>query len=267
MLKNLEIILKASFEAGKEILQVYHSEIAVVEKFDKSPLTEADKRAHWKIMEHLTPTGHAVLSEEGRDISYQERKDWEYFWMVDPLDGTKEFIKRNGEFTVNIALIHEQKAIMGVIYVPEKDSMYFGKKDLGAYKIENFSKVSGAPLEEILQRSTKLPLKVERKYTIVGSRSHMSVETEDFIKEREKQKGQIEILSKGSSLKLCMIAEGLADEYPRFAPTMEWDTAAGQAIVEAMGGSVINWKSKQSMLYNRENLLNDWFLATTSINH
>ena len=257
-----EKIIKTSFEAGKKILEVYESEFAVEEKDDKSPLTEADKRAHLKIMEHLEETNYPVLSEEGRDIPYEERKDWEYFWMVDPLDGTKEFVKRNGEFTVNIALIHQQKAIMGVIYVPVKDVMYFGKKGVGSFKLEDFSKNSDKTLEEIKRNAAQLPIQNERKYTIVGSRSHMSSETENFIKEKEKEKGEIEILSRGSSLKLCMVAEGLADDYPRFAPTMEWDTAAGQAIVEAMGGSVINWKTKEPMLYNRENLLNDWFLVS-----
>ena len=254
-------MLDAAYKAGEEILKVYSTDFAVEEKEDESPLTIADKNAHEKIVKYLKSTAYPVLSEEGRSIPYRERKGWDYFWMVDPLDGTKEFIKKNGEFTVNIALIHKQKAIMGVIYVPVKDVMYFGMQNFGAYKSENFSSISAKRIDFIVDHSEKLPIKKERKYTIVGSRSHMSPETEEFIKEKEQQKGEVEILSRGSSLKLCMIAEGLADDYPRFAPTMEWDTAAGQAIVEAMGGKVINWKTKASMLYNRENLLNDWFLA------
>lgn len=261
MENKLKIVLEAAYEAGKEILKVYNSGFEVEEKDDKSPLTLADKNAHQKIVEYLKATGYPVLSEEGRSIPYSERKDWEYFWMVDPLDGTKEFIKRNGEFTVNIALIHRQKAIMGVIYVPVKDVVYFGLEKLGAYKFENFSDAAVKKIDFIIENATKLPIKKNRKYTIVGSRSHMSLETEEFIKTKEEEKGEVEILSRGSSLKLCMVAEGLADDYPRFAPTMEWDTAAGQAIVEAMGGKVINWKTKASMLYNRENLLNEWFLA------
>lgn len=266
MLDKLDKIINASYEAGKEIMQVYASEFDVEKKTDSSPLTLADKKAHLKIMEHLKSTDFPVLSEEGRDIAYHERKNWEYFWMVDPLDGTKEFVKRNGEFTVNIALIHDQKAIMGVIYVPQMDIMYFGMQDQGAFKIINYSSHVGKTLEDLKREAENLPLEIDRKYTIVGSRSHMSEETHDFISEREGIKGEVEIISKGSSLKLCMIAEGQADEYPRFAPTMEWDTAAGQAIVEAMGGKVINWKTKESMLYNKENLLNEWFLATASTN-
>lgn len=261
MENKLKIVLDAAYEAGKEILKVYNSGFEVEEKDDKSPLTLADKNAHQKIVEYLKNTDYPVLSEEGRSIPYSERKDWEYFWMVDPLDGTKEFIKRNGEFTVNIALIYRQRAIMGVIYVPVQDVVYFGLEKMGAYKCENFSEISVKKIDSIIEKATKLPIKKSRKYTIVGSRSHMSPETEEFIKNKEEEKGEVEILSRGSSLKLCMVAEGLADDYPRFAPTMEWDTAAGQAIVEAMGGKVINWKTKSSMLYNRENLLNEWFLA------
>lgn len=261
MENKLKIILDAAHKAGEEILKVYQSDFEVENKEDNSPLTLADKNAHQVIMKYLKLTGYPVLSEEGRDVPYQERKNWEYFWMVDPLDGTKEFIKRNGEFTVNIALIHKQKAIMGVIYVPVQDVMYFGVQNIGAFKCEGYSMLSQKRIDYILEHANKLPIKTNRKYTIVGSRSHMSAETEEFIKQKEEEKGEVEILSRGSSLKLCMVAEGLADDYPRFAPTMEWDTAAGHAIVEAMGGKVINWKTKASMLYNRENLLNDWFLA------
>jgi len=254
---------KASLAAGKAILSVYNSNIIVEQKFDNSPLTEADKKAHVEIIACLAKTGFPVLSEEGRSIPYSERKEWEYFWMVDPLDGTKEFIKRNGEFTVNIALIHQQKAILGVIYVPVKDELYFGAEGVGAFKVNSFSKLPNhSNVESWTSKNNSLPKSIERKYTIVGSRSHMSAETEAFINEKKKELGDVELISVGSSLKLCMVAEGKADAYPRFAPTMEWDTAAGQAIVEAMGGKVINWKNKTPMKYNRENLLNDWFLVT-----
>lgn len=261
--KRIKLSCEAAFEAGQTILEVYDSDFEVENKADSSPLTEADKRAHLKITAFLKDTPHPILSEEGRTISYEERKDWDYFWMVDPLDGTKEFVKRNGEFTVNIALIHEQRAIMGVIYVPVKDELYFGGEGVGAFKISKFSTVNKAStLEEWMSIDHKLPFEHNRMYTIVGSRSHLSEETKDFIAAKEKELGEISMLSVGSSLKLCMVAEGKADVYPRFAPTMEWDTAAGQAIVEAVGGTVIDWKTKERMKYNRKNLLNNSFLVS-----
>lgn len=262
MLELLELTCKIAHTAGEEILKIYDSPFAVEQKEDRSPLTEADKRSHLAIVEGLKQSPYPVLSEEGRDIAYEERKDWEYFWMVDPLDGTKEFVKRNGEFTVNIALIHQQKSILGVIYVPVKEELYFAAEGLGAFKVTGFPEHKNQTIESWMRQEHRLPFSPERLYTIVGSRSHMSEETEAFIEEKRKEQGAIEMISVGSSLKLCMVAEGKADAYPRFAPTMEWDTAAGQAIVEAMGGSVINWKTKEPMLYNREDLLNDWFLVT-----
>ena len=263
LLEHLELVCQITLEAGKEILSIYDSDFAVEQKDDKSPLTAADKKAHLKIAEGLNTTDFPVLSEEGRTIPYDERKQWDYFWMVDPLDGTKEFVKRNGEFTVNIALIYRQKAILGVIYVPVKDQLYFGAEGVGAFKVKSFSKIAEkSNVNDWMSSANQLPKKINRPFTIVGSRSHMSPETEEFIDEKKKEKGEVDIVSVGSSLKLCMVAEGVADDYPRFAPTMEWDTAAGQAIVEAMGGKVINWKTKESMKYNRENLLNDWFLVT-----
>ena len=258
----LQICNHASLVAGQAILKIYNSDFAVEHKDDKSPLTEADKQAHLAIVEILKVTDFPILSEEGRDIPYEERKNWDYFWMVDPLDGTKEFVKRNGEFTVNIALIHMQQAIMGIIYVPVKDELYFGAQGVGSFKVNEFSKNDGKPLDHFISNENKLPQSIVRKYTIVGSRSHMSAETEEFIESKRQEQGEIEMISVGSSLKLCMVAEGKAEDYPRFAPTMEWDTAAGQAIVEAMGGKVIDYKTKVEMKYNRENLLNNWFLVT-----
>ena len=253
-------IINAALKGGEEILEVYNSDFSVETKEDKSPLTEADKRAHIAIMNSLASTGLPVLSEEGKQMDYSERKDWKQFWMVDPLDGTKEFIKRNGEFTVNIALIEEGKATMGVIYVPVTKDLYFA--DELAYKIEDFSEPI-ASINNLLGNAEQLPISQTRtNYVVVGSRSHMSEETEDFINEQKEKHVEVAILSKGSSLKLCMVAEGKADAYPRFAPTMEWDTAAGQAIANASGAKVINWETKETMQYNKENLLNSWFLVT-----
>lgn len=261
LIKLCQQVILTSKDAGDEILKVYNSDFAVENKEDKSPLTEADKKAHKVIQLALEKTNIPILSEEGRSISFSERKNWEYSWIVDPLDGTKEFVKRNGEFTVNIALQKEGKCLLGVIYVPVKDQMYFGVNGIGAFKIENYS---NSKVEELFNEKNKLPKVIgKRKRTIVGSRSHMSAETEEYIKLERDKYGEVEMLSVGSSLKLCMIAEGLADVYPRFAPTMEWDTAAGQVIVESMGGKVINWKTKKTMKYNREDLLNDWFLVTS----
>ena len=258
----LEDVCKIAKDAGDAILTVYDSEFNVEQKDDKSPLTEADKRSHEVIDRALKLTSFPILSEEGRGIEYDERKDWNSLWIVDPLDGTKEFVKRNGEFTVNIALVQNGKATLGVIYVPVKDEMYFGAEDVGSFKLTGYKNFEGQGIDNWIESENKLPFKFERKYTIVGSRSHMSPETEEYIEQKRQEQGEIEMISVGSSLKLCMVAEGKADDYPRFAPTMEWDTAAGQAIVESMGGKVINWKTKSPMQYNRENLLNDWFLVT-----
>lgn len=252
-------IINAAIKGGKEILEVYNSEFAVEHKDDKSPLTEADKRAHLAIVAELQKTSLPILSEEGKHMDYSERKNWKQFWMVDPLDGTKEFIKRNGEFTVNIALIEEGKATMGVIYVPVTKDLYFA--DELAYKITGVNEPISS-INELLGNADQLPLSQTRNnFVVVGSRSHMSEETEAFINEQKNKHTEVDILSKGSSLKLCMVAEGAADAYPRFAPTMEWDTAAGQAIAVASGAKVINWDTKELMQYNKENLLNSWFLV------
>ncbi len=253
--------IEASIKAGEKIIEVYNSDFAVEHKDDKSPLTLADKKSHEEIISVLNESKIPVLSEEGKNIPYAERKDWEYLWIVDPLDGTKEFVKRNGEFTVNIALIENQKPILGVIYIPVTKELYYAAKGVGAYKVSNLkSKVSS--IEEIISISEKLPsVKSLDKFTVVASRSHMSPETEIFINELKSKHDEINFASSGSSIKLCLVAEGKANVYPRFAPTMEWDTAAGQAIVEFAGKTLIDYSTKKSMLYNRENLLNNWFLV------
>lgn len=252
---------KISLDAGIEILKVYNSDFAIESKDDRSPLTQADKNAHAVIAAKLDQTAYPVLSEEGSQTPYEERKNWSKFWMVDPLDGTKEFIKRNGEFTVNIALIDGGKAVLGAIYVPVKDVLYLGAEGQGAFKIEAYSKLNEINEASLFKSGNQLPKKYSRPYTMVGSRSHMSDETLEFMEEIKQEHSEVEVMSVGSSLKLCMLAEGKADVYPRFAPTMEWDTAAGQAIVEAAGGSVVDWGTKEALKYNRENLRNNWFLA------
>lgn len=260
--------INASIKAGEKIIEVYNSDFAVEHKDDKSPLTLADKKSHEEIISILNESKIPVLSEEGKNIPYSERKDWQYLWIVDPLDGTKEFVKRNGEFTVNIALIENQKPILGVIYIPVTKELYYAAKGVGAYKVSDFKSQACLPdrqvsnLQELISISEKLPsIKSLEKYTVVASRSHMSPETEIFINELKSKHGEINFASSGSSIKLCLVAEGKANVYPRFAPTMEWDTAAGQAIVEFSGKTLIDYSTKKPMLYNRENLLNNWFLV------
>ncbi len=254
-------------------MPIYNNEIQVEYKDDKSPLTLADKRSNEVIIEYLKETPYPILSEEGKSIPYSERKYWERFWLVDPLDGTKEFIKRNGEFTVNIALIENGIPIIGVIYVPVTDYLYFASKERGAYLVNDhnmdieFDLQINDPEEanemKIVKHSgIKLPIKNNgRPYTVVASRSHLSAETETFINDLKAKHGEVELISSGSSLKLCLVAEGKADVYPRLAPTMEWDTAAGQAIAECAGKKVFDFATGLPMTYNKENLLNPYFIV------
>ena len=256
----LKIAINASIKGGHAIIKVYASDFAVEHKDDKSPLTLADKNCNDIIESFLLKTEIPVLSEEGSVITFDERKNWEYFWLVDPLDGTKEFIKRNGEFTVNIALIHNGNPIMGVIYVPVKKELYFAMEGLGSYKISRDAVISD--LDGLIKKSNRLPIDYKREnYVIVGSRSHMSAETEDFFDEKKKEYGNIEVMAAGSSIKLCMVAEGKADAYPRYAPTMEWDTGAGDAICRMAGFQVLQYNTDMPVEYNKENLLNPWFLV------
>jgi len=265
MSENYLKAIKAAVDAGNEILKVYESDDFQVEKKgDDSPLTLADRNAHLKIMEYLSQTTIPVLSEEGNDITFNERKDWKQLWIVDPLDGTKEFIKRNGDFTVNIALIEDSKPVFGVIYVPVHKELFIGMGDQGAYKINNISSLNEleSELTKIVEGAIKLPVKeTNRPFTVMASRSHMSQETQDYINKLKDQYPSLEFSSRGSSLKLCAVAEGIADVYPRFGPTMEWDTAAGQAIVEASGGTV-KLVSGEPLLYNRKDLLNPYFIVS-----
>jgi 3'(2'), 5'-bisphosphate nucleotidase len=284
-LNHLLIPIHAAVEAGSAILQVYRSSDFKVElKADKSPLTLADRNAHEIIMQHLSKFDIPVLSEEGKNMPYEKRKTWDTFWLVDPLDGTKEFIKKNGEFTVNIAKISNNKPVAGVVFVPDKNILYFASSQIGAYRADlsqigdwlngktgdpdRFANLSDSTAVEIVNEltgnSTKLPVipSTSRPYTIVGSRSHATPELEAVVEEKRRQYGEVEFISAGSSLKLCLVAEGRADIYPRTGPTMEWDTAAGQAIVENAGGKVYQYDTTEPLKYNKENLLNPWFIAT-----
>lgn len=261
MKEFLNIAINAAIEAGNHIMYIYDNEDFEIDfKEDKSPLTKADIESHEIICSALMKTEIPVLSEEGKDIPYNTRKNWDRLWIVDPIDGTKEFIKKNGEFTVNIALVEHGVPILGVIYVPALKKLYYSSKDKGSFIFNDCKK--GTDSQKIFSDSQKLPLKIKsRNYTVVASKSHRSEETDIYIKSLETDNGSIDTISKGSSLKICMVAEGSADCYPRFAPTMEWDTAAGHAIAKYAGKKFIDWETKSEMTYNRQNLLNNWFLV------
>jgi 3'(2'), 5'-bisphosphate nucleotidase len=261
---NLYELFKIGLEAGGEILEVYGEDFDVELKEDSSPLTQADKRAHESIMKGLKAMDPniPILSEEGRKIPYLARREWRHFWLVDPLDGTKEFVKRNGEFTVNIAYIEGKYPSIGIIYAPVLDVFYFGRVGNGAYKLEQASKVRIRNEEELIRKSVRLPGIEERQVVrAVVSRSHLSEETKAFLKKLEAKHKKVEVISSGSSLKFCLVAEGKAEYYPRYAPTMEWDTGAGQAIVEAAGGKVVRYDDNMRFSYNKEELINGWFLV------
>lgn len=261
----LQIAIQASLDGGREIMEVYNNTIEIEYKDDKSPLTQADKNAHNAIVKLLDPTNVPVLSEEGQHLDYDERKGWEYLWVVDPLDGTKEFIKRNGEFTVNIALIKNGEVIMGVIYVPVLKTLYFGLEGMGSYKISDTKEGVSVELDQLMRDAQKLPIMEERPFTMVGSRSHMSDETKLYFEKIRKTYPNAQVISKGSSLKICMIAEGSADIYPRFAPTMEWDTAAGHGIVKQAGFEIYKTHEDKPLSYNKADLLNPWFIVKSKV--
>lgn len=234
--------------AGNAIMDIYKKDFDIEYKKDNSPLTKADKVSNKIICENLKKLypNIPIISEENKQSPYEKRKKWKYCWCIDPIDGTKEFIKKNGEFTVNIALIHKNKPVLGVVYAPVLKDIYYAKEKCGAYK-----------------NNDKLPLHVNenpKEYlTIVASRSHVSAQTQEFI-DKLKTK-QIKQISKGSSLKLCMVAEGIADIYPRLAPTMEWDTAAADAIVRESGKMTYSFEKDIPLKYNKKDLLNPWFVV------
>ena len=250
MLKDIQIddIVAIAKEAGDVIMEIYQRDFKIGYKDDNSPLTEADVASNAVIVKALTKYDLPIMSEEEKEIPYEERKDWEYYWCIDPIDGTKEFIKKNDEFTVNIALIQKDNPVLGVVYAPALNEMYFAKQGEGAFK-----------------NNQKLPLKRNRtpeiSLVVVASKSHLSKETEDFLHEVAKTTQSITEHSRGSSLKLVMVAEGEADIYPRLAPTMEWDTAAADAIVRESGKMTYQFEKNKPIVYNKENLLNPSFIV------
>lgn len=245
---KLQDLVSIAEEAGKKIMEIYDTAdfTQIVDyKSDNSPLTVADKESNIIIEKGLSGLASIpYLSEEGKEMPFEKRSGWEYFWMVDPLDGTKEFLKKNGQFTVNIALMHKNRPVMGVIYVPATKVAYFAKKGEGAFKTEG---------------GQTTPLVTKKKisdWIAVGSSSHSSPEEESLLKKYPVTK----TVAIGSSLKFCLLAEGKADIYFRFGPTMEWDTAAGQIILECSGGKVLD-KNNEVFSYNKPSLLNGSFLC------
>ena len=260
----LNIAVKAALMAGEEILKVYNdeaSDFGIEIKADNSPLTIADKLSNDVICRELKASRLPILSEEIKNNPYNERKDWDSLWIVDPLDGTKEFIKRNGEFTVNIALVKNEIPILGVIYIPVKKTLYYGAKGEGSFKIENICIDAYEGIAKLINTSKRMPCcNDDRKFRVVASRSHLSPETEEFINNKKNSYPDLEMVSVGSSIKICLVCEGSADVYPRFAPTMEWDTAAGDAIARSMGLCCTLTDEATPLKYNKEDLLNPWFI-------
>jgi 3'(2'), 5'-bisphosphate nucleotidase len=242
-------VVALAIKAGERILRIYGTRFRVGRKDDSSPLTAADLASHYCISEGLQQlrTVYPALSEESSEVSFAERSGWETYWLVDPLDGTKEFIKRNGEFTVNIALIHQHRPVLGVVYAPVLETCYFASEGCGAFK-----RVGNQEPCQIYARSP-----AAQPLCVVGSRSHQTEELATYLA----RLGEYHLKSIGSSLKLCRVAEGQADLYPRIGLTSEWDTAAAQCVVEAAGGAVTDLKG-EPLAYNRKSsLLNPYFLV------
>lgn len=258
----LNTAIEAAYLGGIEILKIYNQDFEVETKSDNSPLTLADKNANAEIIKILKQTNIPIISEEIKAMDFSERKNWNKCWIVDPLDGTKEFIKKNGEFTVNIALTENGVPTLGVVLVPVIGKLYFAEKGLGSYSLTLGGSPDTLDYQELKENAQELSsAKTPEKFTIVASRSHLSTETEAFINQCKEKYGEVETVSKGSSIKLCLVAEGKANVYPRIAPTMEWDTAAAHAVAKYAGCEVIDFETREELKYNKENLLNPYFIV------
>lgn len=262
----LKLAVKAAFAAGDEILKIYTTDFYVETKSDDTPVTLADKTSGQLISKILAETNIPIISEEEEILDYSVRKDWDHVWIVDPLDGTKEFIKRNGEFAVNIALVKNNKPVIGVIYAPFIKDIYFAYQSGGSFKITQHDMVQELTKknlpDHLFEFSKKLPSqKLPKTYTVVGSRSHLSREVNEHVDKLRNLYGEVDMISVGSSIKQCWVADGKAHEYPRFGTTMEWDTAAGQCILEESGNALIDLGTGLPMVYNREKMKNNYFIA------
>lgn len=252
----LTIALKASLDAGRKILNYYNQSLEIALKEDRSPITIADKESQKIILNYLSTTPFPIISEEMENVLFQKRQKWDYCWIVDPLDGTKEFINKNGEFTVNIALVQNHTPILGVVYGPATGDLYFASKDIGAFKI----RIENDELN--LDNLISLPVKHNfDSLKVVVSRSHSNIQTEAFINALKEKYKHVETLIGGSSLKICKVAEGVAHLYPRFGRTMEWDTAAGHAVLKYSNANLFDIDSMQELQYNKINLENPNFIA------
>lgn len=258
--EKLNVSICASIQAGVEIMKIFKDEslMSINFKDDSSPVTKADLVSNKKITEVLKKFNINILSEEIKNEEYLVRKKWKYLWIVDPLDGTKEFINKRKEFTVNVALVKDNVPILGVVYAPALGELYFAENSLGSYKINDIYS------QENLDFSKSIDLSFCKEpdvFTVVASKSHLNEETVIYINEFKNQYDDINVINYGSSLKICKVAEKKANIYPRFGPTMEWDTAAAHAILKYSGGKLIDLKSNKEMLYNKKNLLNNYFIA------
>lgn len=249
----IEELKKIAVAAGQVILDVYNNseDVEITKKDDNSPLTIADRKANTLICEGLEKLDilYPIISEENKAVPYEERKNYDYYWLVDPLDGTKEFIKRNGEFTVNIALIHNQMPVMGVVYAPVLGELYWAIKGDGAFQLK------AGETKKLEANSFSMS---DAKLRVVASRSHLNADTQTYVNNLDSP----ELVSKGSSLKFLLMATADADLYPRLAPTMEWDTAAAQIVLEEAGGKVLQYGTEEALKYNKEDLLNPYFIAS-----
>lgn len=252
---HLNAVIAIAKSAGEAIMQVYSTDFNVVSKSDNSPLTQADVAAHNIIVDSLkglTPDLPS-LSEESETVSADVRNEWQRYWLIDPLDGTREFVKRNGEFTVNIALIDQNKPVLGVVYAPVKELLYFASQHHGAYRQHG-----NQPLERIHIKKFDAS-----KPVIAGSRSHQDRKFANFIQNIETNlKVQPELISIGSSLKICLVADGTVDVYPRLGPTFEWDTAAGHCVLNEAGGDIVDMQGETLRYNTKSSLLNPFFFAT-----
>lgn len=251
---DINRLIKFAQMAGEAILEIYNNAFDVTQKDDNSPLTLADTASNQILIDCLTQTYPQIpfISEETKQTAWNERQKWEYCWLIDPLDGTKEFVKRNGEFTINIALIHRQNPVLGLVYIPVQDLAYYAIKGKGSYKVE-----SGRPAVRIHSR----PIEPGKPVITFASRSHRNRETNDFIQGLEEKYGNVTVTGAGSALKFCRVAEGLAHVYPRFSPCMEWDTAAGH-LVATEAGATVTQPDGSPLLYNKENLLSPYFVVS-----
>ena len=273
MLESIKIkdIYNIAIEAGKAIMEIYKEDFSVEFKADNSPLTKADLAAN-EIICNFLKTNYPqipILSEENLEVPYEKRKNWEYYWCIDPIDGTKEFVKKNGEFTINIALIHKNTPVLGVVYAPAIEKLYYAKKGNGAFRVILDNKY-------IILNKEKLPiiknskLNSESVITIAASNSHLSIKNQEFVDDIKRKIKDSQLIKKGSSLKLCMVATGEVDIYPRLSPTMEWDTAAADAIVRESKKmcyiyqedfDILDVSAETPLFYNKQNLLNPYFIV------